>query len=222
MKKVLGLAAIAVAVVSAGTLAGIASPAASGCIVQLRVNVFGGFASWALQAGLGTGQLATLRATALGCAGLDHITRVRVAGSGPAAAPISHPCAGTVCDWQQRSPIMQAFDYQAFGTDAAGNRKRSNIVRVAWGGSDAVVGTWTWRWAQPGSPMATHGTVEFFPDHTMKWSGGKTGDWERAGNTLTLTWRVTPVGRDMMTVSADGRTMVGTNDQGWAVQGIKQ
>ena len=146
---------------------------ATSCTIQLRVDVFGGPVSWARAAGLTTGHAATLRAVAHGCAGLDHMTG-RYVGR-PSAAPLSHACGGAVCTWRVQSAGMQAVDFQAFGNSPAGSRVRSNVVRVAWAGGDSVAGAWTWRFAQPGQPLATHGTVDFDSDHTMSWSGGGGG-----------------------------------------------
>ena len=141
MKKVLGLAAIAVAVVSAGTLAGSASPAASECIVELRVDVFGGGSSWALQGGLTAGNLATLRALSSGCT-LDHITGRWVVGGTGLIPGTPRPCAGTICILRVRSQKMAAADFQAFARTASGDFARSNIVRVAWAG-EGLEGTYT-------------------------------------------------------------------------------
>jgi len=208
--------------VGLGLFAGNASGRGAVCSVLLRVDVFGGGRSWALQGGLNAGKSATLRAVARGCDGLDHITGRWVSGGSGIIPGTPRPCPGVICELRVRSNTMSAADFQAFARIVGGGIAHSNIVRVAWGGS-GVTGTWTWRFAPPGSPLATHGTVDFLSDHTMSWSGGDNGTWTRTGNTIVLTWTSKhPVGHDTMMLAPDGRTMNGMNDVGWAVQGIKQ
>jgi hypothetical protein len=220
--RLLVLLALLIGFGAAATLAGGASGQGA-CTVALRVNVFGPTSpqsSWALQGGLNSGKLATLRAVARGCA-LDHITGRWISGGTGAFPGSPRACTGPRCDWGVRSNFMSAAAFQASAT-SAGRTVRSNIVRVAWAGS-GVVGTWRWLFAPPGSALAEHGTVTFSSDHTMTWSGGSNGTWAQAGNTVTLTWTSKkPVSVDTMTLSADGRTMNGANNTGWAVRGIRR
>src|SRR4051812_44459129 len=85
--------------------------AQSACTVQLRVNVFGSAPSgpaWARQGGLNAGKTAILRATERGCAGFDHWTGRWISGQAGQPDWGTHPCAGTVCEWQARSTSMSA------------------------------------------------------------------------------------------------------------------
>lgn len=87
--------------------------------------------------------------------------------------------------------------------------------------ADPVVGTWTWKFAPPGEKIAAHGSVTFSSDGTMSWSGGASGTWKRTGSSLTLTWKKSETDIDTMTLAGDGRTMTGSNNSGWSVQGVK-
>src|SRR5947209_20124275 len=92
-----------------GTAGGLASaaPVRSACTVQLRVNVFGTSPpapAWSTQGGLNAGKTATLRATERGCRGLDHLIGRWISGQAGQPDWGTHPCGGTVCEWQVRSP----------------------------------------------------------------------------------------------------------------------
>jgi hypothetical protein len=51
---------------------------------------------------------------------------------------------------------------------------------------------------------------------------GEPRNARRSGSSVTLTWLGSTRTVDKLTLSADGRTMTGTNNAGWRVQGIKQ
>ncbi len=85
---------------------------------------------------------------------------------------------------------------------------------------DPVVGTWTWAYAQSGRPQE-HGAVTFTADGKMNWTGGSHGTWTRTGNVVSLHWSDKPRS-DNMVLSADGKRLTGSNDQGWPVQGERQ
>ena len=215
MKKLLACVVAALAVTGLlGT--GAASPSGAVCRVDLRVNVFGASSpqsSWALQGGLTAGRVATLRAVAHGCA-IDHITgRFRQGGEGffP-GTPVA--CSGARCTFNARWQSAAAVDFQAYANNPGGGRRiTSNIVHVAWAAAAVIAGSWTWEFAPVGQPLGAGGTVTFKDDHTMTWSGGDSGTWSQSGNQITLVWTSKhPVSHDFMTLSADGRTMTGTND----------
>ena len=114
------LVAVMIGLLGAWILTSAASARPTRCTIQLRVNVFGASSPqshWALQGGLNTGKLATLRAVSHGC-NLHHITGRWVSGGEGAFPGSRRPCAGTVCIWYVRSPFMSAADFQAFGPAA--------------------------------------------------------------------------------------------------------
>jgi hypothetical protein len=84
---------------------------------------------------------------------------------------------------------------------------------------NSVVGAWTWAFAEKGDPQ-TNGSVTFDSDGTMTWSGGSSGTWTQSGRTISLQWKGKDF-KDTMTLSEDGKTMAGTNNAGWQVQGTR-
>jgi hypothetical protein len=224
--RVLAAVAVVPALVVLGAAGGVTPGAAaqSACTVQLRVNVFGSAPpgpAWALHGGLNAGKTAILRATERGCVGLDHWFGKW--NSGQAGQPDwgTHPCAGTVCEWQARSTSMSAADFQAYARTATGAKVGSNIVRVAWAGS-GIAGDWAWFFSNTtGGPVTRGGCVTFTtnPNNNVTWSGGSSGSWSRAGNEITIDWRPGKTSVDTMTLSADGNTMTGTNNAGDTVRG---
>ena len=84
----------------------------------------------------------------------------------------------------------------------------------------SVVGSWTWAFAKTGEPQE-HGSVTFNADGTMSWSGGSHGKWTQSGSTVTLKWEDKSY-TDTMTLSKDGKTMEGTNDDKWKVKGTRK
>jgi hypothetical protein len=156
------------------------------CTVELRVDVFGGGSSWALQGGLTAGKLATLRATTSGCAGLDHITGRWVSGGSGVIPGTPRPCAGTICILRVRSQKMAAADFQAFARIRGGGIRRSNIVRVAWAG-EGLGGDYTSNFrgkVNPGCHIALTGNRV---TATNEFGETATGIYDPAGRTITLT-----------------------------------
>lgn len=214
------LLALVIGVAAAGVYTG-SSAAQGGCIVQLRVNVFGSSPpgpSWALQGGLNTGKTAILRAVERGCATLDHITGAWISGrTGPYG---THGCAGRICFWNVSSTLMSAAVFQAYARTAAGGMQHSNQVRVGWGGS-GVAGDWAWSFSTtPGGPVSRDGCVTFTTNpNDVTWSGGSSGTWSRAGDEVAIDWRPGKSSVDTLMLSPDGRTMTGTNNVGDTVRG---
>ncbi len=197
------LAAVAVVLGAAGVFAGQA-PARAACTVQLRVDVYGGGSSWALQGGLNAGKSATLRAIERGCAGLDHISGRWVSG-GSGTIP-RQGCGGKVCFLHVRSNAMSAADFQAFARTPAGGTAHSNIVRVAWAGND-LSGSYTSHFQgaiHPGCHIAVSGNNV---DATNENGDTAHGTYDPAAHTITLTsgWPdITPTRPFIGRVSASG------------------
>jgi len=84
---------------------------------------------------------------------------------------------------------------------------------------NSIVGTWTWAFAQSGEPQE-NGKITFSADGTMMWNGDNSkGKWEQNGRSITLRWDKGSV--DILTLSNDGRTLDGTNKDGWRVKGTR-
>ncbi|MBY0396179.1 MAG: hypothetical protein K2X91_06875, partial [Thermoleophilia bacterium] len=85
-RRLLLMLCVAIAFLMTGASTGAAATQAGRCTVQLRVDIFGGRTTWALQAGTTVGQLAVLRAVARGCSRVERIVG-RWVGR-PSAAPL--------------------------------------------------------------------------------------------------------------------------------------
>lgn len=141
-RRLLLMLCVAIAFLMTGASTGAAATQAGRCTVQLRVDIFGGRTTWALQAGTTVGQLAVLRAVARGCSRVERIVG-RWVGR-PSAAPLQRPCTGSTCFLRVRVRRMAAIDFQAVALTGAGRRVRSNVVRVAWAGRRLPTWTGTW------------------------------------------------------------------------------
>ena len=191
------------------------------CSVRLDADVSGGQVRWILQAAVPTGQEVRLRARALGCSDLyliraTYLSRPKV---------LRHQCGQTPCFWRVASASPQALDFEAAAlpmdnADCASDHIcDSNVVRVAWAGSNRVVGEWAWYFAPPNGPLVRHGTVTLAEDRRAHWSGGNEGDWLRSGPKIEIRWSNRAV--DNMTLSGDSRTMTGPSTSGDRVKGVR-
>lgn len=221
-------AALLIVSAGAGSAAALAQDAAlvsptARCTVRLDVDVWGGPVTWAAQAGLTTGQEARLRARATPDCTIYLITGEPVGR--PDAKLLKHHCGGSPCFWRVASSSAQAVDFQAHAlpTDLGDCKPdgicSSNVVRVAWTGTNRIVGTWKWYFAPPRDPLVQHGTVAFSKDRRARWSGGNDGDWLQDGPNVTIRWQNGAV--DTLKVSGDGRTMTGKSSSGDRVKGVR-
>src|SRR5262249_46386068 len=117
--------------------------------------------------------------------------------------------------WDQVKQHLARFEQLRCGEVAT-----SETSKTAAKCEDAVIGTWTWAFAPPGSEPSQHGSVTFGNDGKMSWTGGSYGAWSCSGSTVSLTWKDKAYA-DTMTLSTDGKSMSGHNNDGWAVTGTR-
>ena len=148
-----------------------------------------------------------------------------MAWSGGAAGTWTHVGATVTLTWTKGSSAgsVDTMTLAANQASMAGHNNTGWSV-VATKAVDPVIGVWTWRYAQPGQALATHGTVTFSLAGAMAWSGGAAGTWTHVGATITLTWtRGSSAGSvDTMTLSTSQASMTGHNNTGRSVAGIKR